>query len=194
MLKLNYGCGENKLEGFVNIDIEESTKPDLICDLRSGKLPYEDNSVDTIYMIHCIEHIEVAHWDKFFNEFYRVLKPNAPLILAYPEFSKCALGFINNEQGMKDFFRLTLYGRQLYPGDYHVTPMDTFEFVSILKDYGFTNIKYGPDKNEPYNTWLKCEKGEQALTREDVIREEIFHVNDLIQDVGTVTAGVIKAS
>ena len=37
-MKINYGCGETKLEGFVNIDIEESVEPDLVCDVRKAPL------------------------------------------------------------------------------------------------------------------------------------------------------------
>ena len=33
-MKLNYGCGNMKLEGFINIDIEPSVKPDITCDIR----------------------------------------------------------------------------------------------------------------------------------------------------------------
>ena len=52
MLKLNLGCGQAYLSGWINIDID-SDKADLKHDLRNG-LPYEDNTADYIFNEHFI--------------------------------------------------------------------------------------------------------------------------------------------
>jgi len=174
-MKLNYGCGEAKLEGYINIDIEESTKPDLIVDLRKAPFQYELNSIEEIICTHNLEHIEYKYHPQVLTEFWRVLIPNkGTLIVAYPEFEKCVKNFLTNHQGLKDFWRATLYGRQFYPGDYHVTPMITSDFVILLKNIGFINIKHGPEEGQEFNTFLVCEKGPKGRTHEDVLREEIF--------------------
>src|SRR5215813_9269378 len=113
-MKINFGAGETKLEGYINIDLEENSKPDIICDLRKAALPFKDNEVEMVQMLHCIEHIELKYWPHVFNEFWRVLCPNGKLFLAYPEFEKCANYFLENHLGLRDLFRNTLYGRQLY--------------------------------------------------------------------------------
>src|SRR5439155_16402597 len=138
LVKINYGAGELNLPGFINIDIEVSkeVKPDLIADLRKCPLPFKDDSVECIYMIHAIEHIEIKYWPRFFVEFYRVLLQDGHLVFAYPEFEICAQKFIENHKGMRDFWRAALYGRQLYPGDYHVVPMISSDLAESLKSYG----------------------------------------------------------
>lgn len=73
MLKLNVGCGDVYLNGWVNIDLD-SSKADLKCDVR-GRLPYEDASVDFIFSEHFIEHLSVNDGVEFFKECFRVLKP-----------------------------------------------------------------------------------------------------------------------
>lgn len=172
-MKLNYGAGETKLKGFINIDIEESTKPDLVCDIRKSFLPYENDSVDQINCIHNLEHIELSHWPKFFIEFHRVLKEDGQLYLAYPEFDICAKYFIENYRGMREFWRKCLYGRQLYPGDYHVVPMRTEEVIQWLEMFGFKDIKSCAEPAEPHNTFVGAKKGKSALTREDILRNEV---------------------
>lgn len=173
-MKLNYGCGEAKLEGFINIDSSELVKPDIICDIKKGNLPFKDEEIELIHCIHNLEHIELPFWPQLFSEFWRVLIPEGKLILAYPEFERCAINFIENSHGRRDWWRATLYGRQLYPGDYHVVPMITSEVIDALHCFGFNNIKAVPEPLEPYNTCLIAFKGQKALSREDVIRKEIF--------------------
>lgn len=174
-MKINFGSGETKLEGYVNIDIEESTKPDVVCNVKFQQLPFKNEEVELINMSHCIEHIEFSFWPRVFLEFWRVLKPEGALFLAYPEFEKCSKYFLENHLGLREFFRATLYGRQLYPGDYHVVPMCTWELIDKLTHCGFHDIKSCSDPDEDWNTVLICKKGELPLVREDILRKEIFH-------------------
>lgn len=176
-MKINYGCGSTKLDGFVNIDIEDSVKPDIICDLRKIPLPFDDNSVEEIHCIHNIEHVEYKYWPQFFLEFRRVLKSDGILLLAFPEFSRCAENYVSNKHGKRDFWRATLYGRQLYPGDYHITPVISEDITTILSDHGFKDIKYRPEVGEEHNTFLIALKNENYVplrNQEDLIKEEVF--------------------
>lgn len=173
-MKINYGAGETKLKGYINIDIEESVKPDLLLDIRKQPFPYENDSVDEITCIHNIEHIEYKYHETIFTEFHRVLKKDGRLFLAYPEFEICSKYFLENHKGLKDFWRATLYGRQLYPGDYHVTPMITRDLIWMLTDLGFVGIASNPEPMQEFNTFLVCFKGKKLRTHEDLVREEVF--------------------
>lgn len=176
MLKLNLGCGEFKLDGFINIDCVSAgnVKPDLVLDFVDKQLPYEQNSVDQIWMIHCLEHIEMPKWGRLLAEFTRVLKDNGSLTLAYPEFKECARRFIENENNQRTFWRATLYGRQLYDTDYHVVPMDSHEIKETLEAAGFYRVgfRYESD-NEPYNTILCAYKDPAPVSREMVLTSEL---------------------
>lgn len=171
-MRINYGCGKNKLVGFVNIDIEPSCEPDEVCDARFQPLPYSD--VDLIVAFHVIEHIEYAHQGKVLDQFARVLKPEGRLVLSFPDFEKCANNFLTNHRGLKDFWRATLYGRQLYPGDYHVTPMVTNDLVNTLKTLGFNNFSVRPEPLEDYNTIVECQKLAKPFDYSEALKETIF--------------------
>src|SRR6185436_18166651 len=103
-MKLNYGCGEQPLEGYTNVDSVQNkiTKPDLIADIKLGSLPFDNETFEEICALHCIEHIERGWWPRVFQEFHRILQPNGLLILAYPEFERCAHNFITNYKGARD--------------------------------------------------------------------------------------------
>jgi predicted SAM-dependent methyltransferase len=174
MLSLNVGCGSNKISGCVNIDAEASCKPDVVADITKQPLPYESGTVDTVYFFHCIEHIPAAKHLQVLGEFWRVLKTEGRLVMAYPEFSKCAQNWLTNHKGQKAFWRATLYGRQLYPSDFHVALMDSEELEEILLQVGFRDVEMKPEPTEVYNTVCKCVKGEPMITYEQVLKREIF--------------------
>jgi predicted SAM-dependent methyltransferase len=175
-LCLNIGCGETTFPNFINVDCvaNETVKPDLICNIKKEKLPYADNTVDQIWMLHAIEHIEMCFWEDIFREYARCLRPNGFLLLSYPEFSECARRFVNNVGNQKAFWRKTLYGRQLYPSDYHVVPMDSRELKEILETLGFYRVQFCPEsKCSEYNTILRAMKDPDPITRESVIVKEL---------------------
>lgn len=174
-MKLNLGCGEKKLPGFINIDCEESQKPDLLHDFTKEPLPYEEGSVDEIFCIHNLEHIPLHAWSKIFYEFKRLLKVGGILVLAYPEFDVCVKYYQENHQGLRVFWRACLYGRQLWPGDFHVTPIHSPELAEILRKFGFENVNWAPDDSADYYSFMKAVKGHQD-TKEDVLRKEIFEM------------------
>ena len=84
-MKLNLGCGYNKVPGFVNVDSNPLCEPDLIADLEST-LPWEDNSVDEILLNHVLEHLgqDTKTYLKMWQEFYRVLKDGAQILISVP--------------------------------------------------------------------------------------------------------------
>ena len=56
--KLNLGCGDKILPGYVNVDVAASRrglKPDVLCDLHK-LTSFEDNTVDEILSVHVVEH------------------------------------------------------------------------------------------------------------------------------------------
>lgn len=83
-MKLNFGCGNDKLDGYVNCDISNNVNPDMIVDITKP-LPFADNEVEEVLMFHVLEHtlkpIEVL------KEIYRVCKNGAVIKIRVPYFS-----------------------------------------------------------------------------------------------------------
>lgn len=174
MLKLNLGAGEFKLPEYINIDCESSTEPDLLLDFTREPLPYEKGQVDEVKMIHCLEHVEYFHWGFLLGEISRVLKPNGILMLSYPEFGECAKRFLANDNEQKHFWQNTLYGRQLYPSDYHVVPMHSKYIKEVLETAGFYRVHYQPEsEHSPYNTILIARRDPSPVSRESVLVKEM---------------------
>lgn len=87
-MRLNLGCGYNKLEGYVNVDHDPNCKPDIVADLEQP-LPFEDNSVDEIVLSHILEHLgqDTKTYFAVWKEFYRVLKDQGVIKITVPHWA-----------------------------------------------------------------------------------------------------------
>ena len=171
--KLNIGCGNNKIEGYFNIDASPDLDVDMTVDVKQG-LPFPDNSVEEILFFHAIEHIEEKFHNQVLEEFWRVLKPEGLILISYPEFEKVAQNYIDNHRGMREFWKNTIYGLQRYPGDYHVALMNSELFAEKLQEIGFINIEWKAETYEPYNTIMKAQKGEAFMTYEELLKQQML--------------------
>jgi predicted SAM-dependent methyltransferase len=79
MRKLNLGCGGNILAGWENHDSD--------VDIRNP-LPYEDESIDFIFIEHCVEHVTTPDAVRFFAECLRILNDEGTLRVAVPSGDK----------------------------------------------------------------------------------------------------------
>lgn len=73
-LKLDFGCGLNKLAGFHGVDAIDFKGVDTVLDLRQTPWPWEDESVEEAHSSHFIEHLDGSERVVFFNELFRVLQ------------------------------------------------------------------------------------------------------------------------
>lgn len=74
-MKINLGCGSNRLHGWTNCDSDvDITK----------RLPFPDNSAEMILAEHVFEHISCPDGLRFLDECYRVLKSGGALRLLVP--------------------------------------------------------------------------------------------------------------
>jgi SAM-dependent methyltransferase len=84
--RLNLGCGDKLLPGYINVDVAESRagrRPDVLCDLRRLE-PFATDSVDEILSVHVIEHFWRWEAADVLREWLRVLKPGGMMILECP--------------------------------------------------------------------------------------------------------------
>lgn len=81
-IKLDLGCGNRKVAGFIGIDRKADSDADIIRDVEKRGLPFSDSSVAEIVTRHFLEHVT----DLIFvmSEIWRVLKPNARVHIEVP--------------------------------------------------------------------------------------------------------------
>ena len=95
-MKLNLGCGEKPLLGFVNVDRRDLPGVNVIHDLAEFPWPFETESVDAILAKHILEHFHDPR--PFLDECYRVCKPGAYIQIEVPHWKH------HYAHGMPDHF------------------------------------------------------------------------------------------
>ncbi len=78
-MKLNLGCGENRLDGWENHDSDVNIE---------RTLPFASDSVDFLLCEHCVEHIPYYQAIKFFKECYRIMHPNGVVRIIVPSLER----------------------------------------------------------------------------------------------------------
>ena len=85
-MKLNLGCGNKLLKGYVNLDKFSYYKCDVTHDLEKFPYPFKNDSVNEILLSHVLEHIGQQP-DTFINiikELYRICTNNALIVINVP--------------------------------------------------------------------------------------------------------------
>lgn len=83
-MKLNLGCGNHVLAGFVNVDVVG--EPDLRFDLEETPWPWADGEVGEVLLTHVLEHLgrEPKTFLAIMGELYRVCAPDATIRITVP--------------------------------------------------------------------------------------------------------------
>ncbi len=85
-MKLNLGCGKDYIDGWVNVDLYDDSKCDVVHDLEEFPWPWEDDSVSEILIKHTLEHLG-ADWKvyiKILQEMYRICEDDAEIMVIVP--------------------------------------------------------------------------------------------------------------
>lgn len=83
-MKLDIGCGGSKREGFIGVDILKLDGVDIVHNLTSFPYPFEDNSVDEIWMDQVLEHLQNPM--RVIEELHRICKHDAKITIGVPYF------------------------------------------------------------------------------------------------------------
>jgi SAM-dependent methyltransferase len=97
-LKLHYGCGDVRLDGYVGIDIRECLGADLVLPAwESG--PIQPKTADEVYSRHMFEHLYLSEARAVMSMWRAVLKPGGLLHVVVPDIifhARQLLGQVNS--------------------------------------------------------------------------------------------------
>ena len=84
-MKLHLGCGNKRIEGFMNVDIRPGNNVDII-DNISELNSVDNSSVELIYASHVLEHFGRHEYINVLERWYDLLKKGGKLRLSVPDF------------------------------------------------------------------------------------------------------------
>lgn len=146
--KVHLGCGEKRLNGFLNVDARASAHTDLVCDFY--ELPFADNSVELFYMCHSLEHIPMHQTHLFIRKLFTMLKPSGKIYISVPDFAVLSSLYLSGRVPLSSIVR-AIHGGQEYPGNTHYMSYDQDILTNILLNSGYSGIHpYRPEDFLPH--------------------------------------------
>ncbi len=84
-MKINFGCGKNRIDGYVGVDKIQMPTVDVVHDMNCFPYPFDDESVDEVILCHILEHL--LYTVKIMEELWRICKPGAMLEIDVPYYN-----------------------------------------------------------------------------------------------------------
>lgn len=180
---VDFGCGNNKhtqehiknvnlgdVDFVIGVDFVETEHSNIVHNLTQFPYPFENESVDVIVTSHFIEHLDGFERAKFFDECYRILKPNGKMRHTFP--------YANSNRATQDF-------------THKFPPINENSFAYFNKEWReankLTHGYYDLISNFSANVLYLFQDGTlQNKTSEVQQREIMFNINkisDLIVDM-----------
>lgn len=94
MILVNFGSGPFPLDGWINVDLDPSGRPDVVADL-SRTLPFTDACADAIFSEDFVAQLEPDALRAFLAECRRMLKPEGTLRVLTPDLARFARMFLD---------------------------------------------------------------------------------------------------
>lgn len=169
-MKLNIGCGNNLIDGYVNCD-----KFDVAADLRFDMVDlaeqFAPDSIEKIVFYQSLEHIPWHQTMTVFNACFTVLQPGGGLLIEVPDLEVVCRNVLT--YGMTQQWHDNIYGGYHRPWDKDRYPDALFHAGSIhYQGFTFDRIH----KLLTSVGFVDIEKGGMEKKHKDYKYEENLHV------------------
>ena len=142
-IKLNLGCYDRPIPGYLGVDCRSEVNPDIIDDIFKLE-SVEDGSISILYASHSLEHCERDKLIPALERWRDVLKPGGVLRVAVPDFESLCLRYLYRGD-IKEVLHSVL-GSAKHQFDFHYHLFDFKYLKETLEDVGFKDVKR-------YNWW-----------------------------------------
>jgi len=97
--KIHFGCGSYRLDGWINVDLDRSGRPDVVADLREN-IPFQSRSVDYIHSEDFVDQLELDKAYHFFEESHRILKDDGVMRVLTPNLYEFARRYVKQDRSL----------------------------------------------------------------------------------------------
>ena len=121
--KLNLGCGWDHREGYLNVDIHDFHKPDLVADVTNLEM-LPSGAYSEVIAQDVLEHLPRQSTVEVLREWSRLLRPGGTLHLRVPsviDLAELMRRPENQTIEQQELFIQCLFGTQAYTEDCHYT-------------------------------------------------------------------------
>ncbi len=200
-LKLHLGCGDIKIPGFINIDIDKSLPAvDVVDNIRELNR-FNKNCASIIYACHVLEHFPSSEILSILRRWHDILEPGGELRISVPDIDRIVDIYKKNMQHFltpphTPWIGL-IYGGQSDEYDFHKTGFNFTYLKYLLYEAGFTEIEEYPHSphwlgiedaslaNQPFNEYISLNiKGMKP--QYSLAKKHLYKATDALSILHTV--------
>ena len=135
--KINFGCGYDKLDGYLNVDVDPACKPDVLLPIGDlSSLP--KHHFREVYAKDVLEHIPRSKSLEALLEFSSLLRDDGMLFVQTTSITQVAKKLEENPSFADQYgWTICLFGNQVHPGDFHYTGFTDTSLTVHLAAAGF---------------------------------------------------------
>jgi hypothetical protein len=138
-IRVNVGCGEHPIDGYVNVDLRALPGIDVLADARN--LPFGPGTLDELASAHLVEHFrEHQARTRVLPYWKSLLRPGGRLRIVCPNWA-AMLERVHDGRMKLEEFKLVTFGWQDYEGDDHFAMYTPETLRALLGDVGFGRIE-----------------------------------------------------
>jgi predicted SAM-dependent methyltransferase len=141
-VKLNIGS-RTRTEGWTTFDIDPGPEVDVVGDCNDLS-HFQDNSVDTIYASHVLEHLSYqGDVQAALKEWFRVLTPGGAVMISVPDIEMLCRLYLAPTLQREHRFQIMqiMFGGQVNEFDFHAAGLSYELLGYYLTTVGFTQIR-----------------------------------------------------
>jgi predicted SAM-dependent methyltransferase len=165
-VRLNLGCGETYIDGWVNVDHQSPFPADERVDL-TGPLPWPAGSITHVYAGHVLEHLTHDQCADLAKRLLDCMNADGVLIAVGPDIDAAIrLSGGTNRVG-KHSLEVIRHGGHRWPGDVHLwetTAANVTDLLAeagwVVDDIGITNIdaEWPVARRDPWQYGVQARK------------------------------------
>ena len=136
-MKLNLGCGFNKLPGWLNLDKFPGCEPDRLFDIEATQWDLDSDAFEVILLRHVLEHVgaDFRVFGAVMQELYRVAAPGGLVEIHVPHVRHDA--FWSDPTHVRAFTPLTFQMLSKRQNRIWIDGRDNFTMLAMLLDVDF---------------------------------------------------------
>jgi len=132
-MKLDIGSDKNTKRGEDYLSIAVAGPTEVRASMWA--LPFKDNSIDSIWSSHALEHVGIYQVAPTLKEWHRVLKPKQKVIVSVPNFDYVAKYWLTGAD--RAWAEAMVFGMQSDEGQFHKCAFTAASLRSDLEAAGF---------------------------------------------------------
>ena len=143
-MKLYFGCGRHKVEGFIGVDKIQTGQVDVVHDMNVYPYPFPDNTIDEVLLLNILEHFPDII--RVIEEVWRICRHGAHVRVLVPYYNSPGAC---QDPTHKSFFTEKTFD---YFAESGTTPLSIYNYYSSAR---FKILSVVPDQRKIFHALPK---------------------------------------